>query len=246
MGPRQRYTWTANHFVPILKQSANPDPMPHFEMFQLSKTSTPIDTKKRKVSFLISDTMDNEFEVPEEKLSKRYETAELSNFDRGYIESSVNVDLMEISRKIVHCNESNLDTDLHSDTDVNHSDINMESCESYDNDNDESTIVLPVPDNVKSLANKWHSATDAYKLFVQRDFVHDDVPPGHKSNWFLLVDNSQNIEMIESKKKCHFYDDCGVWDCSKGNTVKSTFVIENKYDLKSVEYKNQKYCVKET
>jgi len=35
----------------------------------------------------------------------------------------------------------------------------------------------------------------------------------------------------------------GIWDFSKGNTVKSTFVIENGC-LRNVEVKNNKYCIK--
>ncbi|KAL3837129.1 hypothetical protein ACJMK2_022510 [Sinanodonta woodiana] len=76
---------------------------------------------------------------------------------------------------------------------------------------------------------KWHSSDAAYQLIVKEDSVHTDAPAGDKSNCFLLVENSMNINRIKAGKKC--------------NTVKSTFVIENGY-LRNVEVKNNKCCIK--
>ena len=65
---------------------------------------------------------------------------------------------------------------------------------------------LPVPENVKLLPRgKWQTTDEIYKLVKQKDFVHsDEVPPGDKSNCYMLVDNSRNIERGKVKKHCDF------------------------------------------
>jgi hypothetical protein len=85
------------------------------------------------------------------------------------------------------------------------------------------TLILQTPKNVVP-STKWHDATEILNIITNKEhlFVHTEVPPGNKSNCYMLVDNSRNIVNIERKGKCEFFDDIGVWDSSKGNTVKST------------------------
>ena len=63
--------------------------------------------------------------------------------------------------------------------------------------------------------------------------------------YYLLVNNERNMNRISSgkNKKCDFYDDCGAWDHSKGNTCKTTYVVEDS-SLRHVELKNNQYCTK--
>ena len=57
----------------------------------------------------------------------------------------------------------------------------------------ENTHVLPVLKNVQPLPQgRWHKAEDIYKIIKQRSFVHNEVPPGDKSNSYMLVDNTRN------------------------------------------------------
>ncbi|KAL3861920.1 hypothetical protein ACJMK2_007932 [Sinanodonta woodiana] len=100
-------------------------------------------------------------------------------------------------------------------------------------ENDAKPAYFPVPKNVKQLTpGQWHSGQEAYKLITKKVYVHSEVPLGNKSNCFLL-------------KKCEFYDNGGVWDTAKGNTVKSIFVIKNGH-LINLEHKNKKYCLKKS
>ena len=105
---------------------------------------------------------------------------------------------------------------------------------------------LPVPASVKQLRQgRWHTAEELYNLITQPTEVNSDVPPGDKSNCYLLVNNERNMNRISSgkNKKCDFYDDCGAWDHSKGNTCKATYVVEDS-SLRHVELKNNQYCTK--
>ena len=89
-------------------------------------------------------------------------------------------------------------------------------------DTTENTPELPTPKNVNPLPqDRWHKADDIFKLIKQKTFVHNEVPPGDKSNSYMLVDNTRNAERFEANKICEFYDDCGVWIIEKGNTCKS-------------------------
>ena len=108
----------------------------------------------------------------------------------------------------------------------------------------ENISVLPVPKNVQPLPqDRWHKAEDIYKIIQERNFVHNEVPPGDKSNIYMLVDNKRNEGRFQSNQKCEFYDDCGVWISQKGNTCKSSYYLEGDR-LVYCELKNGKYSVK--
>ena len=85
--------------------------------------------------------------------------------------------------------------------------------------------------------DRWHKADDIFKLIKQKTFVHNEVPPGDKSNSYMLVDNTRNAERFEANKICEFYDDCGVWIIEKGILANHIYYLENDsllyYDLKS-------------
>ena len=76
----------------------------------------------------------------------------------------------------------------------------------------ESLTELPVPPTAKPLRQgRWHSADDLYQIIMQPSEVNPDVPPGDKSNCYLLVDNERNMKTLATgnNKKCDFYGDCG-------------------------------------
>ena len=72
-----------------------------------------------------------------------------------------------------------------------------------------------------------HSADKIYQLVVEAKEVVEDVPPGDKSNSYLLVNNDRNMKRIftGTAKKCDFFDDCATLDHKKGNNVKTTYVV---------------------
>lgn len=101
-----------------------------------------------------------------------------------------------------------------------HSDSNL-----ADRRQPDESIQPPVPASVKQLRQgRWHTAEELYNLITHPMEVNTDVPPGDKSNCYLLVNNERNMNRISSgkNKKCDFYDDCGAWDHTKGNTCKTT------------------------
>ena len=78
---------------------------------------------------------------------------------------------------------------------------------------------------------------------MTKPYVHADVLPGDESDRFMLVDNSRNLTRIQNKQKCDFFDDCGIWEFSKGNTVKAHYLTSNEL-LTYVERKDGKYCIR--
>ena len=110
----------------------------------------------------------------------------------------------------------------------------------------DSTEDIPVPLTAKRLhQGKWHTADDLYHIITNSKDVNEDVPPVDKSKCYLLVNNQRNMSRLASgnNKKCDFYDDCGTWDHSKGNTCKTTFV-ETDGSLRHVELKKNFYSTK--
>lgn len=60
---------------------------------------------------------------------------------------------------------------------------------------------LPVPASVKQLRQgRWHTAEELYNLITHPMEVNTDVPPGDKSNCYLLVNNERNMNRISSGK----------------------------------------------
>ena len=64
------------------------------------------------------------------------------------------------------------------------------------------------------------------KIIKPRNIVHNEVPPGEKSNIYMLVDNKRNEDHFKSNQKCEFCDACRVWISQKGNTCKSSYYLE--------------------
>lgn len=89
-------------------------------------------------------------------------------------------------------------------------DMVTDSTELKDSTEMETSQTIPVPENTNPLPNgRWHKAEDIYKLIKEKRYVHSEVPPGNKSNCYMLVDNKRNVERVNRNKKSEFYDDCG-------------------------------------
>ena len=93
------------------------------------------------------------------------------------------------------------------------------------------------------MCNRYFRTEDIYKIIKQRNFVHNEVPPGETSNIYMLGDNKWNEGHFKSNQKCEFYDDCGVWINQKGNMCKSSYYLEGDR-LVYCELKKGKYSVR--
>ena len=62
---------------------------------------------------------------------------------------------------------------------------------------------------------------DVLGILHNQNNILPSIPPGIKENVRHLVFNKDNVFRRSQGKKCIFFDDCGVWDRSKGKTNKS-------------------------
>ena len=298
LGPWKPPTWTANHFVPVLKATTPPKPHnyvhphatsmpkerpqpsmpeerpksdhaetemkePSKEIFRPSTISTPLTESKRNGTMFLTDKMGNEIKITEIKnasvLASELEEESLLIRKQNYEEhvqsdvTEMEVDDVSVQGDSSVNNEiSHILSEYSSNKEKNDPETNNEN-ECTDSDSSEEpdeagnsfvTHFLPVPDNTYVLpSGRFHSTEEAYKLIMSKPYIHADVPPGDKSDRFMLVDNSRNLPRIQSKKKCDFFDDCGIWEFSKGNTVKAHYLIGNDF-LTYVERKDGKYCIR--
>ena len=215
------------------------------------------ENQRQQIStFVITDKSGNEIKVtPMDNLDVTVpggETESNSIFEPSLIQ---NCTASEINIEI--CNDSR--TSETSDREYDISDIDSRSDDEHvipvtetddteinvtDQDMSEFDQKLPVPENVKPLPRgKWQTADEIYKLVKQKDYVHSEVPPGDKSNCYMLVNNSRNIERGIVKKHCDFFDDCGVWMSNQGRTLKQHYYIEGD-NIFYCELKQGKYCTR--
>ena len=138
-------------------------------------------------------------------------------------------------------NQTNLVTSSNNDDD-DESPENM----TVDNSEHQHLPDLPVPPTAKPFRQgRWHTADELYSIITNTTDVNEEVPPGDKSNCYMVVNNERNMTKLSSgkNKKCDFYDDCGAWDYTKGNTCKTTYVVTDG-SLRHVELKNSQYSTK--
>ena len=138
-------------------------------------------------------------------------------------------------------NQTNLVTSSNNDDD-DESPENM----TVDNSEHQHLPDLPVPPTAKPLRQgRWHTADELYSIITNTTDVNKEVPPGNKSNCYMVVNNERNMTKLSSgkNKKCDFYDDCGAWDYTKGNICKTTYVVTDG-SLRHVELKNSQYSTK--
>ena len=164
-------------------------------------------------------------------------------------ETEINNDYMETSS--VHFSDDtkqmNLDNSPMNNKNVKDTldnDMVTDITELNDSTEIETSRNSPVPENINPLPNgRWHKAEDIYTLIKEKKYVHTEVPPGNKSNCYMLVDNKRNVERVKQNKKSEFYDDCGVWMTQKGRTVKSYYYLVEG-NLVCCELKKDQYCVR--
>ena len=179
------------------------------------KESTPVTNRKRPAAdFTLTDELGGDFKI------RKVQMSDLDGTDYPII-------LPDIK-------EDDTPTPTTDDSVIN-------SLPNTNNCNDHEDFSPPL--NVKTL-NKLHSASEAYNLISSHTGgVESQVPAGNKSDCYFLVDNSENVSNISKNRKCTFFDDCGVWDHKKGNSVKISYLKDGN-ELTVVESKNSVYCVK--
>lgn len=240
--------------TPIVETKSQLIATPGNKRFQPSEISTP------KNSFLIRDILGNDIRIT--PMTTKAHTAEepsensTNNVDPEITpmttKSHTAEEPSENSTNNVYSETCLDDTSTinenvglqSSSTSINTNHNSSVDSELYDSTISEKSKTLPVPENVKPLPQgRWHKAEDIYKLLKEKTYLHSDVPPGNKSDCFMLVENGRNAERVKQNKKCEFFDDCGVWATQKGNTVKSYYHLVNE-NLAYCELKKEELCVR--
>ena len=181
--------------------------------FAPSEISTPLNSHLQKQrgnqrqlisTFVITDKSGNEIKVtPMDNLDVTLlgqETESNSIFEPSLIQnctaSEINTEVCNNSRASDREHDiSDIDSRSDDEHDIPVTETDDTEMNVTDQDMSEFDQKLPVPENVKPLPRgKWQTADDIYILVKQKDFVRSEVPPGDKSNCYMLVDNSRNIE----------------------------------------------------
>ena len=183
-------------------------------------------TEVMEPSLIQEHELDTSFEFPENALHEREMHEKMSD-----TEDNITVDVESDQKPENALPESEIHENM-SDTEDN---LTVD---------DESDQTLPVPKNVNPFPQgKWQTAGEIYNLIKEKKFIHNDVPPGNKSNCNMLVDNVRNVERVKMNKHCEFFDGCGVWVSKQGRTLKQHYYIEGG-SLFYCESKNGQYCTR--
>ena len=83
----------------------------------------------------------------------------------------------------------------------------------------------PIHVNVNN--GRFMSARGALQQVTRQEKVFDICPPGNKSNVWFLVDNQSNIQPGHQKRT--YYDNCGIWNSSKGRTHILDYLISDNF-----------------
>jgi hypothetical protein len=107
---------------------------------------------------------------------------------------------------------------------------------------EESEETFNRPHRVNDLpGRKFLSARDIFQKKPQKDYVFEVCPPGNKYNSWILVENSGNTSISDNKRS--YYDDCGVWDSSKGRTHIQHYQLSDNF--RTVYLKDGVYCIRQ-
>ncbi|CAG2201390.1 unnamed protein product [Mytilus edulis] len=79
-----------------------------------------------------------------------------------------------------------------------------------------------------------------YHEITNADPILANVPSGPQNNKYFKIDKSTNA-IRGNRQRSTFYDDCGVWDSSSGNTVKTCHVVCE--SMRQVTKKEGQYCI---
>ncbi|CAG2208368.1 unnamed protein product [Mytilus edulis] len=78
-------------------------------------------------------------------------------------------------------------------------------------------------------------------VFLSR-IIFEDAPPGNKSNTWFLVNNVDNMSRKTSNRHSKYYDDCGIWESSKGKVFHQDYLLSDNF--RTIFLKNDQYCTK--
>ncbi|CAC5399212.1 unnamed protein product [Mytilus coruscus] len=107
----------------------------------------------------------------------------------------------------------------------------------------DNNITFPKPDNINILQHgKFLSALDCWKAVQEKSHVFEDAPPGNKSNTWFLVTNVDNMSRKTNNLHSKYYDDCGIWESSKGKAFHQDYLLSDNF--RTIFLKNDQYCTK--
>ncbi|CAG2210675.1 unnamed protein product [Mytilus edulis] len=118
--------------------------------------------------------------------------------------------------------------------------VSSTDIEPTSSDND---VTFPKPDNTNTLQHgKFLSALDCWKAVQDKSHIFEDAPPGNKSNTWFLVNNVDNMSRKTSNRHSKYYDDCGIWESSKGKVFHQDYLLSDNF--RTIFLKNDQYCTK--
>ena len=220
----QQSTWVANHFVPVLQEDH-------------------LSTDTQGDDSIFNDTLQTQYHVVNQSgTSFKITTIKTNTEHNDSFQPTAMSTPSRDSCNMASTSHDNRDSATTTPPHNTYKDASNLDISSPNESITREPEILPTAVGISPLPNGHPlPVEDVYTQIVQRQTVLPSVPPGDKSDSYMLVDNTRNTERLERKQRCEFYDDCGAWDSKKGNTVKSSYIaIDNR--LKSVVLKNDLFC----
>lgn len=113
--------------------------------------------------------------------------------------------------------------------------------QSISEDHQEPGQELTRPQRVHDLPGpKFLAARDIFQKITEKEHIIENCSPGDKSNCWFLMDNGDNTNTSDRKRS---YDDCGVWDNSKGRCHDQPYHLTDNF--KTIFLKNKEYCTRQ-
>lgn len=158
---------------------------------------------KHKHDFSLTDDLGNTFKVY--KIDKEFNQTEIRVSDHSLADSCIEQETNQLNHTGTEMSEreinSNVSYNEAENTVTVHDSMDV-SCESA---MPENLITLQTPSTVKPLpSGRWHNADQIFNLIARNETVMDEVPVGNKSNCYVLVENSQNISLLSTRKNQTF------------------------------------------
>ncbi|KAK3096736.1 hypothetical protein FSP39_002786 [Pinctada imbricata] len=220
--PAHGKTWVPNHFVPVMER------LHDHSTFDTSK----FEPKTFSSPILNTNRIElNESSEDEQKLHTS--TSILEEVESP--ESCEELPYMTQS-EIEKLNDSTCSTTVdRSESQLSYSTDEEHPSEQGQQTDNKEMCYLP--------GGKFLSTFQMYSEIKSKYHVHEVVPSGVKSNVYMIVNNKRNAELRAAGKRSDYFDDCGVWDSEKGNTVKTVHLINE--NMRQVSIKNGLYCTQQ-
>lgn len=135
--------------------------------------------------------------------------------------------------------QSHQDTFIQKDTSLSGSNYEEENTSVEPKFSHITSSMMPLPN-----PGRFPSPEEQLNILRSTKKWRQKFPPGNKSNFYVIVDDSLNREKRNNNIRSDFVD-CGVWDSSTGNIVYIHFMItdEKRCRLRTIFLKDEIFCI---